>query len=49
MSHLSGLLIALGLMVAAIEAWPWSVLLAPMLIALWLGRRKPPPPPTRSR
>jgi hypothetical protein len=34
MSHLSGALIVLAMMVAVIEAWPWSLI--PIGIAAWL-------------
>jgi hypothetical protein len=38
LSNLSGLLIALGLALAAIEAWPWSALLAALLLAWFVWR-----------
>ena len=38
MSHLSGLLIVLGLLAAAIEAWPWT-LIAVGAVLCWCWRR----------
>lgn len=41
MSRLSGLAILGGLVAAAIEAWPWSLALAVVVLAWWRLKRPP--------
>ena len=43
MSHLSGLLIVLGVLVVMIEAWPWRGLAGGLFaLAFWLCLRRRP-------